>query len=114
VCLECFDGLKQNQKTQRELGLTTTLLEAEEVMRLIPAMNPDVIAGGLLQANGGFARHDAAIWGYARAGRRLGVDIFPSTWVTDTVVQSGRVRTLKTTGGEIETRKVVNAAKGYI
>ena len=110
---EEFDGLKQNQKTQRELGLTTTLLDAEEVMRLIPAMNPDVIAGGLLQAKGGFARHDAAIWGYARAARRLGVDIFPSTEVMDIVVKSGRVQSVKTSGGEVEARTVVNAAGAH-
>jgi sarcosine oxidase subunit beta len=110
---EEFDGLKQNQKTQRELGLTTTLLDAEEVMRLIPAMNPDVIAGGLLQAKGGFARHDAAIWGYAQAARRLGVDIFPSTEVMDIVVKSGRVQSVKTSGGEVEARTVVNAAGAH-
>ncbi len=110
---EEFDSLKQNQKTQRELGLKTTLLDAEDVLRLIPAMNPDVIAGGLLQASAGFARHDAAIWGYARAARRLGVDIFPFTEVKDIVVQSGCVRTVKTSGGEVETRTVVNAAGAH-
>jgi heterotetrameric sarcosine oxidase beta subunit len=110
---EEFDGLKQNQKTQCELGLKTTLLDAEDVLRLIPAMNPDVIAGGLLQANAGFARHDAAIWGYARAARRLGVDIFPFTEVKDIVGQSGCVRTVKTSGGEVETRTVVNAAGAH-
>jgi sarcosine oxidase subunit beta len=110
---EEFDGLKQNQKTQRELGLTTTLLDAEDVMRLIPAMNPDVVAGGLLQADAGFARHDAAIWGYARAARRLGVDIFPFTEITDIVVQSRCVRAVKTSSGEVETRTVVNAAGAH-
>ena len=110
---EEFDSLKQNQKTQRELGLKTTLLDAEDVMRLIPAMNPDVIAGGLLQASAGFARHDAAIWGYARAARRLGVDIFPFTEVKDIVVQSGCVRTVKTSDAEVETRTVVNAAGAH-
>ena len=110
---EEFDGLKQNQKTQGELGLTTTLLDAEDVMRLIPTMNPDVVAGGLLQADAGFARHDAAIWGYARAARRLGVDIFPFTEVTDIVVQSRCVRAVKTSSGEVETRTVVNAAGAH-
>jgi sarcosine oxidase, subunit beta len=108
-----FDGLKKNQKTQRELGLTTTLLDAEDVRRLIPAMNPDVVAGGLLQANAGFARHDAAIWAYERAARRLGVDIFPFTEVIDVVVQSGRVQAVKTSAGEVETRTVVNAAGAH-
>lgn len=107
---EEFKGLKQNLKTQHELGLRTTILKAEDVTRLIPAINPDMVAGGLLQKNAGFARHDAVIWGYARAARRLGVDIFPFTEVTDIVVQSGCVRAVKISGGDIETRTVVNAA----
>jgi sarcosine oxidase subunit beta len=110
---EEFDGLKQNQKTQHELGLTTTLLDAADVIHMIPVMNPDMVAGGLLQPNAGFARHDAAIWGYARAARRLKVDIFPYTEVTNIVVQSGRVQAVITAGGEVETRMVVNAAGAH-
>lgn len=110
---EEFEGLRKNRKTQHELGLTTSLLDAENVTRLIPAINPDVVAGGLLQKNGGFARHDAAIWGYAQAARRLNVDIFPFTEVTDIVVKSGRVQAVKTSGGEVETRTIVNAAGAH-
>jgi sarcosine oxidase subunit beta len=110
---EEFEGLKQNLKTQHELGLKTAILDAEEVLRLIPAMNPDMVAGGLLQTNAGFARHDAAIWGYARAARRLNVDIFPFSEVTDIVVKSGSVQAVKTSGGEVETRTVVNAAGAH-
>ncbi len=108
-----FESLKKNRKTQQELGLTTSLLDAENVTRLIPAINPDIVAGGLLQKNGGFARHDAAIWGYAAAARRLKVDIFPFTEVSDIVVKSGRVQAVKTSGGEVETRTVVNAAGAH-
>ena len=110
---EEFEGLKQNHKTQQALGLQTELLNAGDVIRLIPALNPDMVAGGLLQTNAGFARHDAAIWGYARAARRLKVDIFPFTEVTDIGVQSGRVQAVKISGGDVETRLVVNAAGAH-
>ncbi len=83
-----LEGLKQNLKSQHELGLATAILDAEDVLKLIPAINPDKVAGGLLQKNAGFARHDAAIWGYTQAARRLNVDIFPFTEVTDIVVKS--------------------------
>jgi sarcosine oxidase subunit beta len=108
-----FEGLKQNYETQQELGLQTTLLDAEDVIRLIPVLNPAMVAGGLLQINAGFARHDAAIWAYARAARRLKVDIFPFTEVTHIVVKSDRVQAVKTSGGEVETRLVVNAAGAH-
>jgi sarcosine oxidase subunit beta len=72
-----------------------------------------MVAGGLLQTNAGFARHDAAVWGYARAARRLKVDIFPFTEVVDIVVKSGHVHGVKTSGAEVETRLVVNAAGAH-
>ncbi len=110
---EEFEGCRRNKKTQREFGLATSILDAEDVTRLIPAINPDMVAGGLLQTNGGFARHDAAIWGYARAARRLDVDIFPFTEVTDILIKSDSVQAVKTSRGEVETRTVVNAAGAH-
>jgi heterotetrameric sarcosine oxidase beta subunit len=107
---EEFEGCRRNKETQQEFGLATSVMDAEDVTKLIPAINPDVVAGGLLQTNAGFARHDAAIWGYAQAAQRLKVDIFPFTEVTDIVVKSGRVQAVKTSGGDVETRTVVNAA----
>jgi heterotetrameric sarcosine oxidase beta subunit len=110
---EEFESLKQNLITQHEFGLATKILETEAVLRLIPAINPDKIAGGLLQTNAGFARHDAAIWGYERAARRLKVDIFPFTEVTDIVVESSRVRAVKTSRGDVETPTVINTAGAH-
>jgi heterotetrameric sarcosine oxidase beta subunit len=107
---EEFEGCRRNKETQQEFGLATSVMDAEDVTKLIPAINPDVVAGGLLQTNAGFARHDAAIWGYAQAAQRLKVDIFPFTEVTDIVVKSGRVQAVKTSRGDVETRTVVNAA----
>ena len=107
---EEFEGCRRNKETQQEFGLATSVMDAEDVTRLIPAINPDMVAGGLLQTNAGFARHDAAIWGYAQAAQRLKVDIFPFTEVTDIVVKSGRVQAVKTSRGDVETRTVINAA----
>ena len=70
-------------------------------------------AGGILQLNAGFARHEAVVWAYARASRRFGVDIFPHTEVTDIVAKSGAVTGVRTTKGYIETRTVVNAAGAF-
>ena len=110
---EEFEGCRRNKETQQEFGLATSILDAEDVAKLIPAINPDMVAGGLLQTNAGFARHDAAIWGYAQAARRLNVDIFPFTEITDIVVKSGRVQAVKTSRGDVETRTVVNAAGAH-
>ncbi len=104
---------QNNIKRQNELGLGTCLVDAEEVINLIPALNTQVVTGGIFQSDGGFARHDAVVWAYARAARRLNVDICPFTEVIDIVVKSGKVLGVKTTKGDIETRTVVNAAGAY-
>jgi len=104
---------QNNIKRQNELGIGTRLVDAEEVINLIPALNTQVVTGGIFQSDGGFARHDAVVWAYARAARRLKVDICPFTEVIDIVVKSGKVLGVKTTQGDIETRTVVNAAGAY-
>ena len=110
---EEMTACQNNIKRQNELGIGTRLVDAEEVINLIPALNTQVVTGGIFQSDGGFARHDAVVWAYARAARRLKVDICPFTEVIDIVVKSGKILRVKTTKGDIETRTVVNAAGAY-
>ncbi len=98
---------------QKELGLDTRLIEADEVLRLVPALNPRLVTGGILQLNGGSARHDAVVWAYDRAARRLNVEIFPHTEVIGIDIKSGSVSGVRTTKGNIETQTVVNAAGAF-
>ena len=58
------------------------------------------IQGGLLQRRGGTARHDAVVWGYARAADRRGVDIIQNCEVT-----GFRARTAASTGVETTPRR---------
>ena len=44
---EEFEGCRRNKKTQQEFGLATSIMDAEEVIKLIPAINPDLVAGGV-------------------------------------------------------------------
>lgn len=98
---------------QKEFGLKTRLLGPDEVVWRIPALNPEMAAGGIYQPNGGFARHDAVIWAYEKAARRLKVDLCPFTEVKDITVKSGTVQGVKTTQGEISSQTVVIAAGAH-
>ncbi|MDX6532508.1 MAG: hypothetical protein QOF68_252 [Gaiellales bacterium] len=97
---------------QRELGIPTRIVSEQEVRELAPALNPELIRGGVFQADAGFAHHDAVVWGYARAAARLGVEIHPFTTVTGIAVTAGRVAGVETTRGSISTSLVVDAAGG--
>jgi len=70
------------------------------------------IHGGLLQRRGGTARHDAVVWGYARAADRRGVDIIQNCEVTGLVIRDGRITGVETTRGTIRGAKVGLAVAG--
>jgi len=104
---------RTNIKRQSEFGLGCRLVGADVITKLIPALNARIVTGGIFQKNGGVARHDAVVWAYARAARRLKVDIFPFTEAVDIIVKSRKVAMVRTTQGDIETRTVVNAAGAH-
>jgi heterotetrameric sarcosine oxidase beta subunit len=108
-----YENLQKNFKTQQDFGLKTRPLETQEVIKLVPQINPEMVAGGLLQLNGGSARHDGAIWAYAKAAKRLKVDIFPFTEVIDIVVKSRAVQAVRTSRGDVETKIAINAAGAH-
>lgn len=110
---EQLELFRINSKRQQNFGLKTSLLDAQEIVKLIPAINPELVAGGNLQLNAGVARHDATIWAYTKAARNLNVDIFPFTEVVDIELKSGVVQGVRTSRGDVETRIVVNAAGAH-
>ena len=57
-------------------------------------------------ARGGTARHDAVVWGFARAASTRGVDIVQNCEVTGITVENGRVIGVETTRGVIRASKV--------
>ncbi len=98
---------------QREFGMKTQLVGADEILELAPCVSPAVVIGGIHQSNAGYSHHDATVWGYARAAARLGVEIHPFTTVTGVLVKAGAVKGVETSRGSVSTRLVVNAAGAF-
>ena len=109
---EAREAQGQTVDLQRRHGLHVELLDHGQVRELCPAMAPEMVAGGILQTDAGFAHHDATVWAYARAAAREGVEIHPYTTVTALEVDAGAVRSVTTDRGTISTRVVVDAAGG--
>jgi sarcosine oxidase subunit beta len=97
-------------------GVAAELLDAAAVRRMLPFLDFDnarfPIQGGLLQRRGGTARHDAVVWGYARAASGRGVDIIQNCEVTGLIREAGRVTGVETTRGSIRAQKVGLAVAG--
>lgn len=104
------DAFARRGNAMRIHGADAELLDREEVRKLVPFLDFDnarfPIRGGLLQRSGGTARHDAVVWGYARAADRRGVDILENCEVTGLRVDNGKVLGVETTRGLIRGKKV--------
>jgi sarcosine oxidase subunit beta len=71
------------------------------------------IVGGFVQRRAGTSRHDAVVWGYARAASALGVDIIQGCEVTGFDTKDGRVRGVRTSRGPITADKFVMTVAGF-
>jgi len=112
------NGLRVRAENNELLGVDSRIIWPDEIQRLVPAMDVDKtsrypILAALYHPPGGIIRHDAVVWGYARAADRLGVQIHPLTEVQDIDVEHGRVAAVHTSRGIIKTRTVVNATAGW-
>jgi len=99
-------------------GVDSEVIDPDEVKRLVPYMDTSPttrfpILGALYHPPGGVIRHDAVVWGYARAADALGVHIHQDTEVTGIDVVGDRVTGVRTDRGEISTPVVLNCTAGW-
>ncbi|MFC0282293.1 sarcosine oxidase subunit beta family protein [Camelimonas abortus] len=111
------DAFIRRGNAMRLAGVDAEHLTAEDVRRELPFLNFDnarfPIRGGLMQRRGGTARHDAVVWGYARAASARGVDIIQNCEVTGFIRDArGAVAGVETTRGRIMAKKVGVAVAG--
>lgn len=94
------------------------MLTPEQIKANMPEIDINSAArypiwGGFIQRRGGVARHDAVVWGYARAADALGVDIIQNCRVTDMRLSGGRITAAETSRGTIEADKVAICVAGH-
>jgi sarcosine oxidase subunit beta len=110
------DAFARRGNAMRLHGVDAEFLDCNAVRRMLPFLDFDnarfPIRGGLLQRRAGTARHDAVVWGYARAASHLGVDIIQNCEVTGLIKDGDRIAGVETTRGEIRAAKVGMAVAG--
>ena len=98
-------------------GVKTEFINPQRVKELVPIINLDgpryPVLGGLWQARGGTARHDAVAWGYARACSDMGMDIIQQCEVTAVRRDGGKVVGVDTTKGAIDCDKLGIIVAGH-
>jgi sarcosine oxidase subunit beta len=99
-------------------GVDSEVIDPDEVARLVPPLDVSPatrypVLGALYHPPGGIVRHDAVVWGYARAADALGVHLHQRTEVTGIDVEHERVTGVRTNRGRIAAPVVVNSTAGW-
>ncbi|RSK35913.1 sarcosine oxidase subunit beta family protein [Rhodovulum iodosum] len=110
-------GWKRTAQANALQGIPTEFIGPRRVKELVPIMNIHgpryPVLGGLWQARGGTARHDAVAWGLARACSAMGMDIIQNCEVTAIRSEGGQVKGIETTKGAISCGKLAIVVAGH-
>ena len=111
-------GLRLRTEFNRILGVNSRLVGPKEIKKLVPAMDlregkPFPVLAALYHPPCGVIRHDAVVWGFARAAARLGAELHPFTEVKGIERTNGRVTGVETDQGFVRANTVVNATAGW-
>ncbi len=113
-----IDGAARNYNVMRQTGTPDVeIWGLDQLKTAVPHLNygPNArfpIMGAAVQQRAGTARHDAVVWGYARAADALGVDIIQNCEVTGITRNTNRITAIETSRGTIKTHKVGLAVAG--
>lgn len=111
-------GLRVRAENNQLLGVDSRMIDRDEIRRLVPGMDLTdrprfPILAAMYHPPGGVIRHDAVVWGYARACERMGMEIHTHTEVTGIRRNGRRIEGVTTNRGEIATQTVVNCTAGW-
>jgi sarcosine oxidase subunit beta len=109
---------RERAEVNRLLGVDSRVIGPAEIRELCPHLDLSdrptfPVMAALYHPPGAVIRHDAVVWGYARAADRLGVELHPGVEVTGIEVEGGRVRGVRTREGPVEAPIVVAAVAGW-
>ncbi|MDC0190877.1 sarcosine oxidase subunit beta family protein [Rhodospirillales bacterium] len=114
---EAIDAAARRYNTMRLTGSDAEIWSLEELKRNIPHLNYAAdarfpIFGAAVQRRAGTARHDAVVWGYARAADKRGVEIIQNCEVLGVTRENGHITRLETSRGNVGVKKVGFAVAG--
>ena len=109
---EQLDALRAAQDVQRAAGLKEAReVTPSEIEEINPAIRTDGLVGGIFCPTDGFIRPMEILRGYVEGAKRLGVRFEYGVECTDFELDgSGRISTVRTSGGDVAAGEVVNAA----
>ena len=110
--------MRWRAEVNKLVGIDSAVIDPAQIKELAPYLDVSdhpryPIHGALWHPPGGIVRHDAVVWGYARAAAALGVHIHQETEVVGIDLADGKVSGVQTTQGAMATPVVVNCTAGW-
>ncbi|SHH29763.1 NAD(P)/FAD-dependent oxidoreductase [Thermosipho atlanticus] len=104
---------EKNVKMQKEQGLNVEILTPKMVKNKYPFINIDNLILATFCQSDGHANPHKATFGYAKAAREMGIDVYTHTEVNSIDVKNGEVCGINTSKGYFECEVLVNAAGAW-
>ncbi len=105
-----LDQFKHNVRLQHALGVETAWLGGDEIRELLTLMNLEDVLAGTFHAKDGLVDPNSVVMGYINAANRFGATTLSGVEVTGIDIQAGKINSVKTNAGLINTPLIVNAA----
>lgn len=105
-----LEGFEARMALQRGLGVDVRLISPDDARELVPALRVDDLIAAVWGPQDGMAGPAEVTAAFARRARDLGVRIAEGVEVGAITLERGRVTGVRTSGGDVATRVVINAA----
>lgn len=105
--------LKDLLKIQRSYGLDIDWLDAQELLEVVPDLNPRGLLGGTYSPKDGHCSPLLVNHAFYEEARRLGAEFHLGERLVDIVTVGDQIRAVRTDKGEYEAKVVVNAAGAW-
>ncbi len=107
------EQFKKNLVLQNSLAIPARWVTPEESLEIVPFLNTKGMFGATYCAEDGHCNPFKVTEAYAQAAQNLDVEIYTDTEVQGIVTKNGKIISVRTNQGTIQTDTVVNAAGGY-
>lgn len=105
--------LKELLVTQQAYGLNISWLDRDDLLKVIPDLNPQDLRGGAFSADDGHASPLLAAHSFYTHAKGLGAEFRFGENITEVIIQGGSVKGVKTDKGEYGADVVVNAGGAW-
>jgi glycine/D-amino acid oxidase-like deaminating enzyme len=104
-----IERLEKNVQMQRELGVETRLISAQELAEIEPDWRVDDVRAAAYEPDSGYGDGSVTANDFLARARELGAEFLPRTRVTGFRVEGGRIRGVASEAGALEAPVVIAA-----